>query len=249
MSVSGVIRRSIAASVGWLGIDLMRRRSLYHPVGRRIRLIESLKVDLVVDVGANEGQYATELRSFGYTGRIVSIEPLTAPFEALARRAASDPNWVTIQSAVGAVDEELDMNVAANRGASSSLMTMLPLHESNAPEARIVGQERVRVRRLDGLVPNEIANASRPFVKIDVQGFETRVLDGASGVLARIAGLQVELQLLTLYSGAPSFREMLDRLAAEDFALVGVEPVFVASDGRLLAADGLFVRSAWLTST
>jgi len=239
----------MVASVGWFGIDLMRRRSLYHPVGRRIRLIESLKVDLVVDVGANEGQYASELRALGYAGRIVSIEPLTAPFKALARRAASDPSWVAIQSAVGAVDEELDMDVAANRGASSSLMTMLPLHESNAPEARIVGQERVRVRRLDDLVPDEIANAARPFVKVDVQGFEMRVLDGAGGVLARIAGLQVELQLLPLYSGAPTFLEMLDRLAADDFALVGLEPVFVASDGRLLAADGLFVRTALLTPT
>lgn len=242
------VRRSIALGAGWLGVDLVRRRSLYHPVARRVRLIESLEVDLIVDVGANEGQYAHELRSFGYNGRIVSLEPLTAPFKTLAARAAADPNWRAIQTAAGAADETREMFVAANRGASSSLMSMLPLHETNAPDARIIGREVVRVRRLDEFLASEITEAARPFVKIDVQGFERNVLDGAAGILAHVVGLQVELQLYPLYLGAPTLRGMLDRLADDDFVLAGLEPVFTAEDGRLLAADGLFVRSKLMTT-
>jgi FkbM family methyltransferase len=233
----------VVNGAGWIGFDLVSRHSLQHPIARRVRLIRSLEIDLVIDVGANEGQYARELRAFGYSGRIVSVEPLAAPFEALSAAAATDPNWRVIRSAAGAVNEQVEMLVAANSGASSSVLPMLALHEMNAPNALIVGRERVQVRRLDELMADEVQNALRPFIKIDVQGFESRVLDGAEGLLPRVAGLQVELQLFPLYQGAPTFGQVLDRLAADDFQLAGLEPVFTAQDGRLLAADGLFIKS------
>jgi FkbM family methyltransferase len=153
-----------------------------------------------------------------------------------------DSNWRVIQSAAGAVDEEVEMLVAANGGASSSVLPMLALHEMNAPDALIVRRERVHVRRLDDFLGDEVEAAARPFIKIDVQGFESRVLDGAERLLPRVVGLQVELQLFPLYLGVPTFGQVLDRLAAADFVLAGLEPVFPAQDGRLLAADGLFIK-------
>jgi FkbM family methyltransferase len=238
------LKRTIVAGAGRLGVDLVRRRGLAHPAGRRLRLMRSMRVDLVIDVGANEGQYARELRHFGYRDRIISIEPLSAPYALLAASAQGDPNWLVVQSAAGAADEETEMFVAANRGASSSILPMLPLHEVNAPDARIVGRELVHVRRLDDFLAAEIGAAARPFLKIDVQGFESQVLDGAARVLPEMVGLQVELSLFQLYRGAPTFREMIDRLSSDDFILAGLEPVFVAHDGRVLAVDGLFVRTS-----
>ena len=99
------------------------------------------------------------------------------------------------------------------------------------------------MRRLDRLLNLEVEAAARPFLKMDVQGFEAYVLDGAEGMLPRIVGLQVELQLVRLYDGAPTFERMLERIADLGFVLAGLEPGFVGEDGRLLATDGLFVKS------
>ena len=243
-SARNALKRTAIAGVNQLGFDLMRRGSLNHPAGRRIRLLSSLGVDLVVDVGANEGQFARELRSLGYRGQIISVEPLSGPFARLVASARTDPTWSVVQAAAGAAERETEMFVAANRGASSSLLSMLPLHETNAPDARVIGRELVTVRRLDDLLSAEIGAASRPFLKIDVQGFESEVLDGASLVLPRIVGMQVELSLFPVYQDAPTFHELLDRLLREGFVLAGLEPVFVAADGRVLMVDGIFVRGS-----
>jgi FkbM family methyltransferase len=242
MNVLRALKAAVAGGAWRLGLDLVRHQSLRHPVRRRALLIHALEVDLVIDVGANEGQYAQELRAFGYKGDIISLEPLAEQYRALAAAAKGDPKWRVIQSAAGAADEEADMFVAANGGASSSILPMLPLHEDNAPFARIVGQEHIHVRRLDHLLASEVEAAAHPFIKVDVQGFEGRVLDGAEGLLRRVVGLQVELQLFPLYEGAPTFAEMLDRFAGYGFELAGFEPAFTGQDGRLLAADGIFIK-------
>jgi FkbM family methyltransferase len=244
VSIARRLKRVIAGGAAHLGIEIMRLHSLNHHAGRRIRLLRSLRVDLVVDVGANVGQYARELRMLGYAGQIISVEPLAGPYEALVTAARGDPKWRVVHSAAGAADGETEMFVAANGGASSSLLSMLPLHERNAPNARIVARELVHVRRLDVLVGAEIEQAARPFLKIDVQGYESQVLDGAASALPSVVGLQLELSLFPVYRGAPTLRQMLDRLEADDFVLAGFEPGFTAEDGRLLQVDGLFVRAS-----
>lgn len=248
-SLSESVKGALHAIAARLGIDLVRYRSLRHSVGRRIRLLQSLGVDLVVDVGANEGQYALELRAFGFDGQIISVEPLFGPFQELASAAAPDPKWRAIHAAAGASEEEIEMIVAANRGASSSLLPMLPVARANAPHAAMVGRELVQVRRLDDLLLEDIEAAARPFLKIDVQGYESHVLDGAQRSLPHFVGLQVELQLVPLYQGAPSYRQMLDRLAALDLVLAGLEPGFCGLDGQLLETDGIFVRRTSLQPT
>jgi FkbM family methyltransferase len=242
VSVSGALKRAVARGAALLGLEIMRVHSLNHHAGRRIRLLRSLDVDLVVDVGANAGQYARGLRTLGYTGQIISVEALAGPYEALVTAARGDAKWRVVHSAAGGSDQEAEMFVAANGGASSSLLSMLPLHEENAPEARIVSREVVHVRRLDDLLGVEIRDAARPFLKIDVQGYESQVLDGAASALSAIVGLQVELSLFPVYRGAPTLRQMLDRLEGDGFVVAGLEPVFTAEDGRVLQIDGIFVR-------
>lgn len=236
------IRGAGADALRRAGIDPVRMASLRHPLERRRRLLERLRVDVVIDVGANEGQYGAELRRIGYRGRILSFEPLSEPFRVISARARADPRWQVIQSAIGPSPGRARLNVAANRGASSSFLPMLPEHVASAPQATYVGTEEVAVRRLDEACAQPLLGARAAFLKIDVQGYELEVLDSATGILPGIAGLQLEMSLVPLYEGVPTLMVVLERTQALGFDLVGLEPGFTAADGRLLQADGLFER-------
>ena len=162
--------------------------------------------------------------------------------EARERRASADPLWRIHRMAVGDRDGVATLNLAGN-SLSSSLLEMLPAHADSAPESAYVGTEAVPTRRLDGLFESLATAGNAVFLKIDTQGFERQVLEGAAGCLDRIATLQVEMSLVPLYAGAPSFDELLTTLASRGYELVGLEPGFAEpATGRLLQADGLFHR-------
>lgn len=114
------------------GIDIVRY-PLHDPMARVVQLLNHHRIGCVVDVGANDGGYATTIRGLGYTDRIISFEPLQRPFEALRRKAAGDPNWDVVQRAVGDTQTEVTINVAGNDGLSSSVLPMLESHTAVAP--------------------------------------------------------------------------------------------------------------------
>jgi FkbM family methyltransferase len=209
---------------------------------RRAKLLRSERIDVVLDVGANAGQYAQRLRSAGYDRRIVSFEPLSEAFAALERVTADDPLWEARRLALGDEDGTAEIHVAANSW-SSSLLAMGERHLASAPDSAYTGTEVVRVARLDSIWEDVVRDGERVFLKLDVQGFEMHVLRGAAAHLDGVAGVQVELALTPLYEGDSPWREVVDHLEARGFELAGLEPGFEDPDtGRMLQADGILVR-------
>ena len=230
----------VAAAARRLGVDLVRFGGVRHAVGRRARLLAALGIDLVIDVGANQGQFAFEIRGSGYAGQIISVEPLTAPFRRLSAFASRDGNWTVIQSAVGALPGSGYMHVAANRGASSSFLPMLELHARVAPQARIVTDEEVRIATIDALVRPYLTDRSAIFTKIDVQGYELEVLAGGSDILSQSPLVQLEMSLIPLYEGGCTYPDVLKFMGEQGFSLIGIEPGLSSATGVLLQADGIF---------
>jgi FkbM family methyltransferase len=223
------------------GVDLIRFRSPRHPTGRRSRLMAHLGIDLVIDVGANAGQFGVELRQAGYEGRIISLEPLSEPYRRLVSQAAGDPRWRTVQTAIGRRPGPAEMHVASNGGASSSFLAMLDLHARNAPEATYTGTETVTVMTLDDAVRPHLAGTDTVFLKLDVQGYELEALSGGAETLSSVSMVQLELSLMPLYESAPTYAEVMEYLHDRRFHLVGIETGFASPAGLLLQADGLFV--------
>lgn len=214
---------------------------LYH----LSRLLRHLEIDLVLDVGANDGGYASSLRNLGYAAWIISFEPLAEPFARLSDIAAQDSRWDVVRTAVGDRDGEIVIHVAGNDGASSSALPMLDAHLVAAPSAAYVADEKVPVQRLDALVGGQV-EGRRCFLKLDVQGFERNVLDGAASILAggHVLGVQAEMSLVPLYDGSMLWRETVDRMSATGYELASLMPGFTdTTTGRLLQADGVFVRT------
>lgn len=237
----GSIARSIKGISNALGWDIVR----YPPkiMKDRITLMNHYNIDTIFDVGANRGQYALEMRKFGYKKRIVSFEPLKSAFAELSKAVKKDNAWQAENIAFGNYSGQSTINIAGN-SVSSSLLNMLSVVEEHAPEARYVGKETVEVRTLDEILPKYVKADNRLFVKIDAQGFEKQVLEGGNGSYHLIKGFQIELSLSELYEGAPLYTEIIAILQEKGFSMVAMEPGFseIAS-GKQLQFDGFFFNS------
>jgi FkbM family methyltransferase len=201
------------------------------------------RIDLVMDVGANTGQFAMALRGAGYRGRIVSFEPLASAHRELLVSSRHDPGWeIATRQAIGSEEGKVELHIAGN-SVSSSMLSMLPSHSDAAPDSTYVGTEVVELTTLDRVAPLHIGTALRPFLKIDTQGTEDRVLDGAVQQLLRTQGVQLELSLLPLYEGQQLFDQLDARLQALGFRRWAIEPVFSDDHtGRMLQVDGTYFR-------
>jgi FkbM family methyltransferase len=225
-----------------VGLEIGRYDSTHSPHARRRRLMRDAGVDVVFDIGANAGYYATDLRAAGYMGRIVSLEPLSGAFAELERLAAGDPRWDVLMVAAGEAEATAEINVTANSW-SSSLLPFNADYATTAPGLDVVGVERVRVVPLDAIAAEHAAAGAPAMVKLDVQGLELGVLRGAHTTLERAVLVEAELSLAELYRGQPLYREVIDHLDATGFDLVGLDPHYTdPRTGYLLQMDGLFAR-------
>jgi FkbM family methyltransferase len=237
------IRHRIRLAAQRIGIDVSRFPGA-DPIYVLVRLLQSHSVDVVLDIGANSGRYGEDLRRLGYAGRIISFEPLSAPFAKLAAAARSDSGWEVHRCALGDADCRVTMNVAANDGESSSILPMLDAHITAAPSAVYVGTEDAELRKLDSLVPEFLLPGDRIFLKADVQGYERSVLAGAQDTLRdHCVGIQLEMSLVPLYEGAMLYREAIELAESLGLTLMGMIPGFIdPRNGRLLQIDGIFMR-------
>lgn len=231
--------RSIVRSLGY---DVVRYDATNDPFARRVGLTRRRSVDVVVDVGANDGPYAKALRDSGFRGRIVSFEPQAEAYTRLAAAAASDPLWDTHNVAVAASRGRAVLHVAGN-SSSSSLLPMTEQHALSAPESRYIGDVEVDVISLDSLGDGIVGPTERGYLKVDVQGAELGVLRGAEAVLSRIHVVEVELSLATLYEGGALLSDVSAHLEGAGFVLLWLDPVFADPvSEQLLQVDGVFAR-------
>jgi FkbM family methyltransferase len=219
------------------------RNAKKSPQAQLAALLAFQRIDTVLDVGANVGQYGRRLRDWGYQGRIVSFEPLSAAHEQLVRAAASDPAWtIAPRMAIGDLDGEIDIQVSAESD-MSSILPQSDLMKRISPTSRVEAIERVPIRRLERIAGDYVHAADRVLLKIDTQGFEPQVLDGGAALLPRLAAIQLEMSLLPIYQGERDYLAMIGRLAAAGFTLHLVLPgYFERKLGRMLEIDGVFCR-------
>ncbi|HVO15544.1 MAG TPA: FkbM family methyltransferase [Alphaproteobacteria bacterium] len=208
------------------------------------RLLDHFGITLVLDVGANVGQYAGYLRAAGYQGRIVSFEPLADAHEALTRRAAGDAAWtVAPRLALGAAEGEIEINVSDDRDMSSVLPMRAEVLRAS-PSSRTVAREKVRLTTLDAVFADYASDTDRVLLKIDTQGYERQVLEGAERTLPRLTGIQLELSLVPLYEGETTWLVLIDDLTRRGFEPRLIIPgYFDRHLMRLLQVDGVFFRA------
>ncbi len=200
-----------------MGFDIARFPGAATHWPRLAEMLDRHEVTLVLDVGANIGQYAAALRNNGYNGRIVSFEPLSSAHADLTANADLDPAWqVAPRCAVGAAPGETEINISPE----SDMSSLLPLTADAAEKfasVRPVARETVPVTTLAAEIPRYAASNDAIFVKADTQGYEAEVLSGLAGAADRVVGLQLELSLAPIYQGQPDYLSVLNKVGELGF--------------------------------
>jgi len=208
----------------------------------RIKLLNHFNIKTILDVGANTGQFAYYTMKFGYRNTIISFEPLSSAFAILKEFSKNDSKWEVVNSAIGDIDGEIEINISEN-SQSSSILDMMPDHVKSAPDSAYTGKEKVKIQKIDTVISNYSDNPEDIFLKIDTQGFEKNVLDGAEKSLKKTKGLQLELSMVELYKGETLITEMLNIIKEKGFTIYSLEPGFYDKNtGQLLQVDGIFFR-------
>lgn len=225
------------------GIEVTRYNPAHSQTARLTEMFAHHKINLVLDVGANDGGYGRAIRGGGYQGDILSFEPLEEPYSKLCNLADSDPHWqIAPRMALGSEDGEIEINVARN-STSSSILPMERLHKEAAPESTYVGKQRVQLSKLDSVSHFLISPNKKIFLKIDAQGYEGEVLSGAEDILTHASGIQLELSLVPLYQGQLLYQQLIDLLQNMGFSLWNIIPGFTNTDtGQMLQMDGVFFK-------
>lgn len=204
--------------------------------------LRSRQIDTVLDVGANIGQFGCKLRAAGYTGRIISFEPIEAVFQTLKSVADRDGNWTVHHTALGHTRGLQKIKISES-SVFSSLLEQTSAAQRYDLAARVLREETIDVDLLDNLSAE--FRSSRVFLKIDTQGFEREVLSGATESLGGILGIQAELPIMHLYKGVWSFSEALDYFSERGFILSQVCPANYdkEDEASLLELDCIFRRN------
>jgi FkbM family methyltransferase len=203
--------------------------------------LERFDIDLVLDVGANVGQFGTRLRKF-YDGDIVSFEPTAGAYQKLLAASVNDSRWRPVNCAVGGENATMPMNVSS----TTTMSSLLPMQEE-MPEA--LGSwsahtvETVTVRRLGDVVPEVVGDlhGRRIYLKMDTQGYDLEAFRGLGDVRRYVCAMQSEVALIPLYEGMPHWTEAIAVYEQAGFGVAGMFPVNRVK-GRVLEYDCHLLR-------
>ncbi|MEM6325518.1 MAG: FkbM family methyltransferase [Bacteroidota bacterium] len=224
----------------------VRKRLAQHLYWQDLaHLIGTFDVDLVLDVGANRGQFGRDVRArAGYTGEMHSFEPLPAAFKALRERVQGDAAWTAHPFALGAEAGEAELQMPGS-AVLSSFLAPAPMLQQMGGLDEPPRTETVQVCRLDDVF-NKVAHAEgrRILLKMDTQGFDLQVFAGAGDVLESVVVLQSEISVVPIYEEMPPLTESLRTYTDAGFRLSGLYPI-TTLDKRALTIcefDALFAR-------
>jgi len=230
-------KKTLKSFLRKFGVDVQR----YQPERDPRNFLRNQGIRSVLDIGANVGKFALEMRQMFPQAVIHCFEPLPECRAELAACLGNDPKVRVFPCALGRKDEVAQIH-RSTYSPASSLLPMQSRHKDEFPFAVESEKIDVQVRRLDGLA-GELDILSPLLVKIDVQGFETRVLSGGADVIRRADVIVIEMSLVRLYEGGGDFHDVYTQIRGLGFNFSGILGQLTSpKDGTPLQIDGLFLK-------
>ncbi len=229
MGLRNFLHRSLAPLIYGDGFAVVPARINHEWAERQFlrRFLKRLGVDCVFDVGANIGEYGSDIRTLGYRGLIMSFEPDPSCFAHLSARAAPDPNWHVFNTALGSAVGEGEFNVMAVPVFNSFRAPSIEETNSFQTHNSVVERIKVPIETLGRLLPELQARYrfARPYLKMDTQGFELEIFRGAEDVHRLLVGVQSEVSVKRIYDDVVPWTEAIAEYEQAGFELAALYPV------------------------
>ena len=202
--------------------------------------LEKLDIQTVIDIGANEGQFIKKIRKVLPQVKIFAFEPIPSCF---AKIGASVKNADVTAFNIALSNEEgsTEINISNNL-ASSSFLEMKELHKTSFPESIFIGKETVALKRLDNVLLDYNLKKNL-LIKLDVQGYEEKVILGGEKTFAAASALLVETIFEPLYENQWLFDDIHNHFTNNGFKFMGfAEQENSKTSGIPLFADAIFIK-------
>ncbi len=236
-----MIKRIISSLLSIFGYQVKRiDKSLDKELGNW-EWFKKYPISTIIDIGANEGQFASEILKIFPAAEIYCFEPLPGVFEKLKLNFIGHGNMHFHNIGLGEKEEEIEI-FENEYSPSSSLMEMLDLHKKNFNFAVKSEPKIISLQRLDNFY-SEIKKGSL-LIKIDVQGYEMHVIRGGEEMIKQADLIIIETTFQRLYKGQPLFNDLYQYFTANGFYFAGnVQQLLSPVDKQILQADSVFIRS------
>src|SRR5260221_2299227 len=227
-------RRAIIRSNRYYGnLKIMQIRAALHLA----------KIDLVVDVGANSGQFGMEMRRIGFEGLLLSFEPGVDAFQQLSRNAKDDKLWKVFNYALGAENKQAVFQIYHDSRLNSFL------EGNNESSTRFkdkfnFGQEAtIPIKRLDTVLPEiAVKKSDAIFLKLDTQGYDLEGYEVIGYLQGSVDYILIELSIIPIYKNMLSYIEVLKFFETEGYLPLAFFPVTRHSDNTIIEFDCLMKK-------
>jgi FkbM family methyltransferase len=229
------------------GVELIQQWKVPElPLVNHLKAIfDKFKIDTVIDVGANQGQYHDMIRDdVGYSGLMLSFEPVSKYAKIIQGRAESDQKWKIFHCALGSAPGTAKINVMNSPGLNSFLAPKEDAVPGFWKGDPVVYEEEVEIRTLDDVLAAEGIDCSKRsvYLKIDTQGFDMEVIKGGPQSLAHVKAMQTEASVRPIYENMPTYLEAIETITGRGFDLSSMFPVTYDGHLRAIEFDCIFTR-------
>ena len=229
------------------GYELIRKTKMPTLEAHLLKVLNCYKPDVVIDVGANIGQFGMMLRSLGYKGRIVSFEPVEATFQSLKKTASHDDLWDVYNFGLGHHKHKAEINVF-EKTVFSSILDPSEFGKSRYAHMNSPIKQEINIDTLDNFIDENGLLENRIFLKMDTQGFDLQVFRGSGKTLNNVVALMSEISFEHIYDGMPGYHQSLVEYEKAGFSMTGLFPITRRADGGLIEMDCVLINKKFSVS-
>lgn len=213
------------------------------------KTLKIYKINLVLDIGANQGQFAEKLIQYGYNKKIVSFEPIKYIHNKLLNKSKNYNNWqIYKKCAFGKSKGFKFLNISENT-VSSSFMDINKAHIKVEPRARYTRKEKINLITLNDYFKKKQFKNKNIFIKIDTQGYEKNIILGGAKILKNITGVMLEVSIIKVYKKEETYLGMIALMEKMGFTVWSIERGFTnKKTGQVLQMDIIFINKNVLQS-